>query len=101
MERFESLARSLQKISPHAARLTRELGQELFIGDEGFITNQEQMDRLQMFNNANQEYKRFKIESAGLNVDEITEENWLQALLAEVSFFMAETLLQFHAAQNG
>lgn len=77
-----------------------DLGQELFVGDEGFITSQEQMDRLMVFSDNNQEYKRFKIESAGLTVDEVDQPKWLEALLAEFCFFMAESLLQVYAAEN-
>lgn len=77
-----------------------DLGQELFVGDEGFITTQEQMDRLQLFSDNNEDYKRFKIESAGLTVEEVDEEKWRQALLAEFCFFMAESMLQLYAAEN-
>ena len=77
-----------------------DLGQELFAGEEGFITSQEQMDRLMVFSDNNPEYKRFKIESAGLTVDEVEQEKWLEALLAEFSFFMAESMLQVYAAEN-
>lgn len=74
-----------------------EIGQQVFVDDDGFITSQEQMDKVQLFSNANPEYKKFKIESAGLTEDQVSEEKWMEALLADFTFFMAETLLHMYA----
>ncbi|RKD24466.1 hypothetical protein BEP19_08750 [Ammoniphilus oxalaticus] len=73
-----------------------EIGQQVFVDDAGFINSQEQMDKVMLFNNANPDYKKFKIESAGLAEDEVDDAQWMEALLADFTFFMAQTLLHLY-----
>lgn len=77
-----------------------QLANHLFVGEEGFITSQEQIDKVVLFSNANPEYKQFKVESAGLTMDQVDEGNWLEALLAEFCFFLAETMIQVYVSER-